>query len=139
MLEYHRAFFGSYRLRVRELVSISKDNGIVPVLITQPAVFGFGIDDATGIDLGTTRVFYSNGASSWKELELYNDVTREIAAETGVFLVDLGRKLKKTSLYFYDTIHLSSAGTAAAAKLIFEELWPYLQRTFPEDSSGSCS
>ena len=106
MLEYHRAFFGSYRLRVRELVSLSKDNGIVPVLITQPAVFGFGIDDATGIDLVITRVFSSNGAYSWKELELYNYVTREIAAETGVFLVDLGRKLKRPA-YIY-TIRLIS-------------------------------
>jgi lysophospholipase L1-like esterase len=138
ILEYHRAFLGSYRLRVRELVSLSKDNGIVPVLITQPAVFGFGIDGATGIDLGKIRALSSNGASSWKELELYNDVTREIAAETGVFLVDLGRKLKKTSRYYYDTIHFSNAGAAAAARIIFEELCPYLQKTFPDDSSGSC-
>ena len=138
MLDYHRAFVDPYRLRVRELVSLAKDNGIVPVLITQPAVFGFGIDDVTGIDLGKARVLSSNGASSWKTLELYNEATREIAAETGVFLVDLGRKLKKSSRYYYDTIHFSNAGAAAAANIIFEELCPYLQKTFPDDSSGSC-
>ena len=51
-LESHRTrLVPGFRERVQHLVDLARGAGIEPVLLTQPALYGDGHDDATGVDL----------------------------------------------------------------------------------------
>ena len=49
--EMTEPFLAGYEANVRRLVRSCLDAGVLPVLVTQPALFGPAIDDATGVDL----------------------------------------------------------------------------------------
>ncbi len=106
--------------RLTRLIEISRKNAMEPVLITQPLVFGEGIDPVTGVDLGRVAPASQNlnGKLLWQTLELYNQVSRDTASEQGVLLIDLAREMQKTSEFFYDTYHFTNAGCAAVAEIL---------------------
>jgi len=113
-----------YRSRLEELVQRTRDAGGEPVLVTQPALYGRGIDPATGIrldDLETPRQGLP-GHVEWQVLELYNDVTRSVANDYNLLLVDLAVLLPKDSAYYFDWIHYSNAGAERVAEIMAEEL-----------------
>src|SRR5262249_17312554 len=68
-----------------------------------------GVDDVTGVDLARVRANRSSqsGAMYWRPLELYNDALRRIGQERSVLVVDLARRLKKSSAFFYDFTHFT--------------------------------
>ncbi len=102
----HARFLKSYEERLVRLIRLSQDNGIEPVLITQTR---FG------------------GGEQWVELEFYNEVTRQVARAFNVFLVDLGQTLADDPAYYYDFIHYTEAGSEAVAKVVHQQLCPYLE------------
>jgi hypothetical protein len=56
LARHERAFLPAYRERVRALIERCRGHGVLPVLITQPALFGPAVDDVTGLDLGAIAV-----------------------------------------------------------------------------------
>jgi lysophospholipase L1-like esterase len=119
--------------RVQELVRICRSHGIEPVLITQPTLYGPGIDPVTGVNLATIRVRGNfNGRMMYDFIELYNDVTRQVAKKDGVLLIDLARELPRNSAYYYDYLHYTEPGAAAVAALIDQRLAPWLAQRYPE-------
>lgn len=133
-LRPHREFYvKAYRSRLRELVAMCRSAGIEPVLITQPALWGDGVDPSTSIPLSSLDVGGLSGSLAWAILELYNDETRTLAAEQGVFLVDLARELTKDSRYFYDWVHYTNEGAAQIAVIVAQRFGDYLA----ERSHGS--
>jgi hypothetical protein len=115
-------------------MEISRENAMEPVFITQPMVFGDGIDPVTGIDLARAGVNGPNGRVLWRQLELYNDVVRKTASQHGVLLIDLAGEMPKSSEFFYDTYHFTNAGCAAVAEIIDKRLEPFLEKKFPNYS-----
>ncbi len=103
-----------------------------PVLITQPSVFGEGVDPATGIDLERSSTYTLNGRTLWRLLELYNGVTRSTARQQGVELIDLAAEMPKDSTYYYDTYHYTNAGCARVAEIIDQHLEPFLAKEYPD-------
>ncbi len=138
LAEHGRLFAPSYAERLRTLVNSALDAGIKPVLITQPAVFGGGRDPRTGADLDRIAGRYGDGAQTWRVLELYNDMARDVAETTGARLVDLARLMPKDSTYFYDEVHFNNAGAKKAAEILFGQLCPWLLETYPDRATGSC-
>jgi GDSL-like Lipase/Acylhydrolase family len=121
----------AFEVRLRRLLKVTKDNGILPVLCTQPVVYGPVKDDLTGIDLGKIRVAKGmNGAVGWQVLELYNDVTRRVGAEKGLLVIDEAREMPKSSRYYYDLMHYSNAGGEKFAEIAARHLSPYLAEKF---------
>lgn len=122
--EEHKAkYLSGYETRVTELVNMSRRNGIEPVLLTQPALYGDTVDAATGAELGTVQVNgRGNGLMEWRLLELYNDVTRQVAAREHVLLIDLARELPKDSRYFYDFLHFTNEGAGRVGDIVFAAL-----------------
>ena len=103
-------------------------NGIDPVFITQPALFGDSVDPVTGVNLGRVQVRGSaNGKLWWRVQEMYNDVTRRVAAGQQVLLIDAARELPKDSRLFYDFIHFTNEGAARLGELVGARLEPYLR------------
>ena len=113
----------AFASRVAGLVDESRRHGIEPILVTQPALYGNGIDPATGVDLSTLQVKgAANGRLWWRVQELYNDVTRKAAHEHGVVLVDAARELPKDSRLFYDFMHFTNEGAARLGELIASQI-----------------
>ena len=107
ILEEHRTkSLSGYASRLAEIVRISRQNGIEPILMTQPALYGDVIDPSSDVALGAVAIGpLSNGRAEWQSLELYNDVTRRLSVDAGVPLIDLAREMPKDSRYFTDWVH----------------------------------
>ncbi len=125
------AYLPGYKARLEKLIQTTRANGIEPVLITQPLLWGEGKDPVTGVDLETAKINDSrNGKSYWNILELYNNQTRQVAAETHTFLIDLAHELPKSSAYFYDGVHYTNAGAAKIADILSADLTIYLKAKY---------
>jgi lysophospholipase L1-like esterase len=122
VIETHRRqYVGAFADRVSQLVAMSRANGIEPVLITQPALFGDGVDPTTCVDLRTVQSSGgANGLLDWRLLELYNDATRRVGAASRVGVIDLARELPKDSRYFYDFMHFSNEGAQLVGDIVFD-------------------
>jgi lysophospholipase L1-like esterase len=129
VLDSHRPALAAYRRRLIELISITRGAGIYPVFITQPLLYGDGVDEDTGVDLGTVFVDEStNGALAWDVLERYHDVLRKTTADNGVDLIDLARRMPKRSAYYIDAEHYTNAGSARIAELLAPEVQRILEK-----------
>jgi lysophospholipase L1-like esterase len=118
--------------RVEKLVLLCRTHGIEPVLITQPTLYGPGLDPVTGVNLATLRVRDNfNGRMMFDFIELYNAVTRQVAQKDGVLLIDLAREMPRNSAYYYDYLHYTEPGAAAVARIIDRHLAPWLARRYP--------
>jgi hypothetical protein len=123
-----------YRTRLRELVQAWQAIGADPLLITQPALFGPGVDRATGVDLAALIVSADAGLLgrlAWEMLELTNQSTREVAAETRVPIVDLATSLPKDSRLFDGLLAFSDAGAEEVSRQVEEALRRQLDRRGP--------
>jgi hypothetical protein len=119
---HRRQFLPGYEARLRKLLLATFAYGSEPVLITQTALYGDSIDDETGIDLARVKVGEVVGLAQWQVLDAYNDVTRRVGRELGVLVIDLARRLPKSSRYYYDYHHYTNAGAEAVAEVVAEEL-----------------
>ena len=128
ILDEHRTkYLMGYANRLKAIVEVSRANGIEPILMTQPALYGDLNDPATGLSLATPAVgAVSNGRVEWLSLELYNDVMRRVSAEAGVALIDLAHEMPKDSRYFTDWVHYTNDGARLMGDLVFARLEPWL-------------
>lgn len=131
-IAYSRRLTTAYHERLTRLVETTRDIGAIPVLVTQPVLYGDAVDTRTGIDLGKVHVSNVDGSTAWKLLELYNDISRIVARDLEVKLVDLASELPKSSYYFYDTLHFTNEGAARIGDILYRELRPYLAKHFPD-------
>jgi len=146
LLSTHRVqYLAPYRRRVEEIVRLSRENGIEPVLMTQPALYGTAIDPPTLVNLDAVAVSESriqagqiSGKLAWEILELYNDVVRTIGQEEDVLVIDAARRLPKSSRFFYDFLHFTNDGAREVARIVAGELCPLLAHRYPEYVTSAC-
>ncbi|MFC1646825.1 hypothetical protein ACFL1A_00945, partial [Patescibacteria group bacterium] len=139
-------YIQSYTNRLKQLMVLTKESGIDPVLITQPAVYGYAVDDVTGTDLSKIVIEGANGEigeglsgkEKWELLELYNNVTRKVARQEGILLIDLAQKMPKSTKYYYDYIHFTNDGAVLVADIIYSDLCPYLEKKHPGHVKKPC-
>jgi lysophospholipase L1-like esterase len=118
----NRSALNAFRQRLNELVRQTHAMGAIPILVTQPALFGGGIDPITGIDLCKVRMGEEDGFVAWSKLEAYNEITRTVGHESKSLVIDMARELPKSSEYFYDLIHNNNAGASLIADLMAPHL-----------------
>jgi len=117
-----------YRDRLSAIVDVCRRNGIDPVLVTQPALFGDAVDPATGVNLARVQIRgAANGKLWWRVQEMYNDETRRVAAGQRVLLIDAARELPKDSRLFYDFIHFTNEGAARLGDIVATHLEAHLR------------
>jgi lysophospholipase L1-like esterase len=123
----NRATLPGYAARLAEIIDLTRGHGIEPIFVTQPAVYGDVVDPTTGRDLTFVKINgRGNGHLEWRLLEMTNDVTRRVAAERGVFLVDLAREMEKDSRYYYDFVHFTNEGAERVGEIVARHLAPHL-------------
>lgn len=122
---HQKQFLPSYQERLMNLIDFSRKNGIEPIFLTQPALYGDFTDDLTGLDFGKTR-------NRWIILGLYNDIIKRIGESNNVLVIDLAKKMPKSTLYYYDLLHFNNNGAKKVAEIIFSELYPFLAKKFPK-------
>lgn len=113
-----------YESRLTNLVLRCQALDIDCVLITQPVLYGVGVDDLTGLDLAAVRVGEVDGATHWQLLQQYNQVTVKVGAACGAPVIDLANQMPKSTRYFYDLTHCNLAGAEKIASIIHAELLP---------------
>jgi lysophospholipase L1-like esterase len=124
----HRTFLSGYAERLARIADLTRANAIVPIWMTQPALFGDGADPATGVELATVKVNgRGNGHLEWRLLEMHNDVLRQVAAARGVAVIDLARELPKDSRYYYDFLHFTNEGSERVGEIVARHLVPILR------------
>ncbi|MFA4901529.1 MAG: SGNH/GDSL hydrolase family protein [Desulfobaccales bacterium] len=130
--DYRTSSLPFFTQRLEKLIKISRAHGIEPVLITQPTLYGPGVDPVTGVNLAAIKVQdHFNGRTMYDFIELYNQVTRQVAQKHGVLLIDLARELPRNSAYYYDYLHYTEPGAAEVAAIIDRHLSPWLVQRFP--------
>ncbi len=128
-------FIPAFRERLQRLISLSRDNGIEPIFITEPVLYGDTKDALTGVYLGDLEIHPNrNGLVMERILELYNDEIRALAA-SGVTVIDLDHALPKNSLYYIDFTHFSNEGADKVAEILSEQLLPSLSGLRPGSRS----
>jgi lysophospholipase L1-like esterase len=119
VLSSHGPTLDAYASRLTNLAELCKKNGISPIFVTQPALYGNSVDSETGVDLSLMQVDEEhNGALKWEILERYNDITRAVASKTNTLLIDLSRMMPKDSRYYYDFVHFNNEGCSRVATII---------------------
>lgn len=139
-LEKHKKYLMSYEMRLNKLIQISRGNGIEPIFLTQPTLYGYGVDDVTKTDL--ERIYKretENGKLAWKRLELYNDVVRQVGIKENVLVIDLAKEMPKSSKYYYDFSHYTNEGAEKVADIIFKYLCPFYAKKYKEYQIKECS
>lgn len=138
LLSRHTEGAAAYARRLAGLVELCRDNGMEPVLVTQPLLCGKGRDPVTGADLEklATADEYVNCAGQWTALELYNAQTRRLGRELKVTVSDLAANLPKDSRYYYDFSHFTAEGAQQVADLVYRDACPRLARLSPETFKG---
>ena len=117
-------YLPGYRNRLETLVTRTLSHGIIPVLLTQPVPYGPATDLATGVDLSAIEVRGSTGYLRWREIEMYNDITRQVAQRHGLLLIDLEQELPKNSDFYYDFIHFTQDGAQQVGQITAKTLLP---------------
>lgn len=126
-------FLIPFEKRLENLIRISREANIIPVLITQPVLYGSGVDPVTNVDLGKIKMSGgSSGSLNWQILELYNQKTRQIGKKNDVPVIDLATKMPKDSSLYYDLFHFTNQGSEAVANIIFNDLKPHIKKNFPQ-------
>jgi len=123
-------YLQAYKNRLLQLTKTCRNHGIIPILITQPSLYGNYADPTTHKNMGTKYLSSAypvrNNQLQEKIVESYNDVIRSMSATTPV--IDLARRLPKNTASFYDFIHFNKYGAAAVGSIVASELLPILQK-----------
>lgn len=120
-----------YHDRLLHLVRLCRQNGIEPVLMTQPLLLGEGTDSLTGVNLETAGFNeQTSGKILWKRLELYNEQTKAVATAEHVFFIDLAHQLPKSSRYFYDPWHYNNEGCHKVGEIVADRMESFLLKNY---------
>lgn len=106
---------------LRTLAAIARSAGATPVFMTQPVLWGAPAGEWEAL----LWVPYGRRVAPdrlWQVMERFNDVTRRVAAELDVPLIDLARTLPKSTELFYDDDHYTVTGARQVGKLVAEGL-----------------
>jgi lysophospholipase L1-like esterase len=129
---HQEVYIPLYKERVERILSVTRAQKILAVLVTQPIPFGASVDPDTGKNLARVRY----GAFKRARIELYNNVLRDVASTQDVPLVDLARQMPKRTSLFFDEVHFTLRGEEVASEIISQELLRILNDHFESAHAG---
>jgi hypothetical protein len=122
-LSKQKEFVEGYGKRIAALIDTCKNNHMLPVFITQPCLYGSGIDSLTGVNLATATVEDNMNGELLKALiGIYNDKMKAVCEMKSVPCIDLESMMPKNSLYYYDQTHYTNEGAEIVAELVAQKM-----------------
>lgn len=127
-LKKQMRYLKKYSKRIEALADTCVKHGILPVFITQPWLYGKGIDSVTHVNLASYNIGNGrNGRLYWDILQLYNQEVKDVCNKKQIPVIDLASKMPKNSLYYYDGTHYTNEGANEVARLVAENLLRILE------------
>jgi lysophospholipase L1-like esterase len=124
-------YLPGYGNRIAALIDTCVKNNILPVMITQPCLYGTGIDSLTKVDLAIAKVEdRMNGQLLSQLLQLYNNRLIEVCKKKSTPFIDLASLMPKNSLYYYDQTHFTNEGAELVAKIISRKMKEIVKSRF---------
>jgi lysophospholipase L1-like esterase len=107
IISSHKKLVDLYGNRLENIINDCKNNQIQLILMTQPMLWGNGIDPRTGLELSNLKINdYLNSKIQWQLMEIYNVKAKMIAEKFEIPVIDLANKLEKNSEYLrWDPFH----------------------------------
>lgn len=116
-------YLEAYGKRLSALADTCLRNNIKPVFLTQPCLYGHGVDSVTGVDLKKAKVEENmNGELLESLLGLYNAKVKEVCAGRKIPCIDLAAAMPKNSINYYDQTHYTNEGAEKVASIVEEKL-----------------
>lgn len=119
-VDKQKPYLNAYEERLQEIITLCKANGIHPVLITQPSLYGSYRDSATGILMGSkylpTEGPIRDNITQEMILEEYNIIVRSFQQQATV--IDLASLMPKNRFYYYDFIHFNKKGALKVSEIL---------------------
>lgn len=114
--EHQKQIKEEYRKVLTLFVVITKAVGATPVLMTQTNRIEndpeFAVKSGDKKFNQTYRKLYSE----------FQEITRQVAKENNIMLIDLSREIKGSEEYLYDSVHLNNEGSKVVSEFIADKL-----------------
>ena len=118
-----------FEANIRSLVQTLQGDGVEVILVTQPSLYRADLSRGERALLWFPQAFCVEHSGLFHRqipsvttmasgMHMYNDVTRRVAAETGVLLVDAAEALPRTTEFFVDDVHYTAAGAELLAQVV---------------------
>ncbi len=120
--DYEQTILPVAMARVQKLVDICRANGIQPVFLTFTALYNTDIDPETGERISDFEVDTNRNAELSRELMGVINARIRGLRDQGVVVIDVDKKMPKSSRYFSDYFHFTNDGATEMAKAIYPEL-----------------
>ncbi len=111
-----------FRWALQLFVNASVTHNIIPVLMTQPNRFK---DNPDEFILKSLNPLLSGGITYEtfkKEYDTFNEITRDVAKDNEIPLIDLAKLVPQEKTYMYDVVHYNDEGSIFVANIISENL-----------------
>lgn len=128
-----------FEQRLKKLIQLAKTHNIEPIFITQPTLLGDTVDDITNVNLAKIKYGAFNGELAWENFRILYDVIKDVGKKENVFIINLGSKMPKSSLYYYDLLHFNNKGAQKVAEIIYPELCSYLSKRYSNYQINDCN
>jgi len=112
-----KKLLNQYEERIKKIISLSKLHNFTPIFLTQPTIYG----SKSYINLTNDNINYAD--RFFLNLELYNNLLRELTFLHKIHLIDIAKKIPKNPYFFSDKIHFTEKGLEYVAKLVANDFF----------------
>ncbi len=117
-----------FKMNLQTFINICRARRITPVLLTQFNRYRADPDPKIKEAMAGFEKDSQISARQFKEIyDRFNEAVRQVGQDNGVLVIDLARLIPQESQYMYDVVHLNTAGSKLAARLISEKLQPLVK------------
>jgi len=117
-----------FKMNLQTFINICKARRITPVLMTQFNRYKANPDEKIREAMQGFEKDSKISAQAFKEIyDQFNEAVRQVGRSNGVLVIDLAHLVPQESEYMYDVVHLKTAGSQLAARIISEKLQPLVK------------
>lgn len=114
-----------FEMNLQTFINICRARRITPVLMTQFNRYKADPDPKIREAMQGFESESKISALKFKEIyDKFNEAVRQVGRSNGVLVIDLARLIPQEAEYMYDVVHLKTAGSRLAARIISEHLQP---------------
>lgn len=116
-----------FKMNLRTFINICTARKITPVLMTQFNRYKADPDPKIREAMQGFETESKISAQQFKDIyDRFNEAVREVGRNNGVLVIDLARLVPQEAEYIYDVVHLKTAGSKLAARIISEKMQPLI-------------